>query len=238
MEQESFRCFLVERPAATGDAPGSGPVRARVTTRAVSDLPAGEVLVRVRWSALNYKDALAATGHPGVVKRFPHVPGIDAAGVVVESRCDRFAPGQEVLVNTFDLGAGCWGGWAELIRVPAEWVVPLPAGLSLRESMIYGTAGLTAVLCIDRLQEHGLGPDAGPIVVTGATGGVGCMAVLLLAKLGYQVVAVTGKACCLARRSTTTTTSRCSARGGPAPWTRWAAARWRPWCAKRGTAAA
>jgi len=157
-------------------------------------LPAGDVLIRVRWSALNYKDALAATGHPGVMRAFPHVPGIDAGGVVVESRDPRFSPGDEELVHSCDVGAGRWGAWAEYVRTPGDWVVPLVEGLTLREAMIYGSAGVTAVLCIDALRHHGVQPDRGEVVVTGATGGVGCMTVSMLAQLGYDVAAVTGKA--------------------------------------------
>jgi alcohol dehydrogenase len=156
-------------------------------------LPAHEVTVQVAYSSLNYKDALAASGHPGIVKRFPHVPGIDAAGVVVDGS-GAFAPGQPVIVTGFELGAGSFGGFAELIRVPASWVVPLPEGLSLREAMVLGTAGLTAALAVDALGRHGLAPEAGPVLVTGASGGVGSLAVALLSKLGYAVTASTGKA--------------------------------------------
>jgi putative YhdH/YhfP family quinone oxidoreductase len=150
-------------------------------------------LVRVAFSSLNYKDALAATGQPGVVRTFPHVPGIDAAGVVAESSSANVQIGKNVIVTGHGLGAERWGGWAEYIRVPADWVVPLPNGLTLEESMIYGTAGFTAALCIRSLQEHGVEPSCGDVVVTGATGGVGSVAVAILARLGYTVVAVTGK---------------------------------------------
>ena len=159
----------------------------------MGELPEGEVLIRVACSSLNYKDALAATGHPGVNKVFPHVPGVDAAGIVAQSGVYEFVPGDQVLVTGFDVGANRWGGWAQYVRVPAEWVVPLPRGLSLRESMMLGTAGYTAGLCVDALQKHSVLPESGEVVVTGASGGVGSMAVALLSKLAYRVVAVTGK---------------------------------------------
>ena len=136
---------------------------------------------------------LAATGHPGVSKTFPLVPGIDAAGTVVESVAEQFRPGDRVLITGFDFGAGRWGGYAEFARVPADWIVPLPAGLTPRESMIFGTAGFTAGMSLEALEAHGISPAAGPILVTGASGGVGTIAVALLAKAGYEVEAATGK---------------------------------------------
>jgi putative YhdH/YhfP family quinone oxidoreductase len=180
-----MRCYLVEKRAEE--------VRASVVERDKGDLPLGEVLIRVAYSSLNYKDALAATGHQGVVRCFPHVPGIDAAGVVEESRAVHIRAGDRVLVTGYDLGAAAWGGWAEYVRVPERWVVPLPAGLSLRESMIYGTAGFTAALSREALERHGVGPSQGEVVVTGASGGVGAISVALLAKAGFQVAAVSGK---------------------------------------------
>ena len=164
-----------------------------MTQRPLDDLPPGDVLVRVHYSSLNYKDALAAQAHPGVARKLPHVPGIDAAGVVAESTSPQFQSNQQVVITGYELGAGQWGGWAEYVRLPAGWVVPLPAGLSLKESMILGTAGFTAAQCVKVIQSNGVTPADGEIVVTGATGGVGCLAVKLLAKLGYTVVAVTGK---------------------------------------------
>lgn len=182
-----FTCYLVEKGA-------DGRVTAGLSKRDQAELPEGEVLIRVELSSLNYKDGLAATGQPGVARKFPHVPGIDAAGEVVESRVPDFQPGQKVLVTGYDLGAGRWGGWSEFARVPAEWVIPLPAGLSLLDAMRLGTAGFTAALSVDALIRHEVTPKSGEIVVTGATGGVGCLAVCILARLGYSVVAVTGKA--------------------------------------------
>lgn len=167
--------------------------RGELATRRLDELPAGEVLIAVAYSSLNYKDALSATGHVGVTRRFPHIPGIDAAGTVVTSEHAEFKPGDEVIVTGFDLGMNTWGGFAEYIRVPAAWVVPLPAGLSLREAMILGTAGLTAALCVDALQRNDVDARVTPILVTGSTGGVGCLAVALLAHLGFEVTAATGK---------------------------------------------
>ncbi len=181
-----FNCYVVSK----GE---NDQVTAGMTRREVADLPEGEVLIRVQFSSLNYKDALAATGRPGVARKFPHIPGIDAAGEVAESAVPQFQPGQKVLVTGYDLGAGRWGGWGEYIRVPAEWVIPLPEGLSLLDSMRLGTAGFTAALSVDAITRHEIAPSSGEIVVTGATGGVGCLAVRILAKLGYAVVAVTGK---------------------------------------------
>jgi len=181
-----FNCYLVSK--GEHDQVSAGMAR-----RDLADLPDGDVLIRVAFSSLNYKDGLAATGRPGVARKFPHVPGIDAAGEVAESRVPQFQAGQKVLVTGYDLGAGRWGGWAEYIRVPAVWVIPLPEGLSLIDSMRLGTAGFTAALSVDALQRHEIVPESGEIVVTGATGGVGCLAVRILAKLGYTVVAVTGK---------------------------------------------
>ncbi len=181
---DSFRAFRVE-------AEGEGFVRS-IKTLQLSDLPEGDVLIRAAYSSLNYKDALSATGNKGVTRNFPHTPGIDAAGTVVSSQDERFQAGDEVIVTSYDLGMNTSGGFAEMIRVPADWLVPLPSGLSLRESMILGTAGFTAALCVDALEKQGF--EDGPILVTGATGGVGSVAVALLAKMAKEVIASTGKA--------------------------------------------
>src|SRR5690554_625184 len=153
-----------------------------VAERNYADLPAGEVLIKVHYSSLNYKDALSAAGNKGVTRHYPHTPGVDAAGVVVSSGAATIAVGTAVIVTGYDLGMNTAGGFAEYIRVPAQWVLPLPAGLSLFESMILGTAGLSAGLCVEKLLRNGLTPDAGEVLVTGATGGVGSIAVALLAK--------------------------------------------------------
>lgn len=155
-------------------------------------LTTNELLIKVSYSSLNYKDALSATGNKGVTKKYPHTPGIDAAGVVVESTSDFFQVGDEVIVSGNDLGMNTAGGFGEYIHVPAEWAVKLPAGLSAKEAMIIGTAGFTAGISVTRLSEL-LKPSDGKVVVSGATGGVGSVAVSILSKLGYQVVAVSGK---------------------------------------------
>jgi acrylyl-CoA reductase (NADPH) len=160
---------------------------------ALSDLPAGELVIEVKYSSLNYKDALSATGNKGVTRKYPHTPGIDAAGVVAHSTSRDVAVGSEVIVMGYDLGMNTAGGFGQYISVPAAWAVKLPTDLSLRESMAHGTAGFTAALCVMRLLAGGLTKDAGEVLVTGATGGVGSVAVALLAKLGFNVVAATGK---------------------------------------------
>ncbi|HEX5844136.1 MAG TPA: YhdH/YhfP family quinone oxidoreductase [Pseudomonas sp.] len=165
-----------------------------IVQREIDELPAGELLVRVKYSSLNYKDALSASGNRGVTRNFPHTPGIDAAGVVEASSVAEFSVGDEVIVTGYDLGMNTSGGFAQYIRIPASWALKRPQGLSLREAMVLGTAGLTAALCVDKLEQAGVTPDAGPILVTGATGGVGSIAVALLSKLGYSVSASTGKA--------------------------------------------
>lgn len=187
-----FDCFYVQKDAA-------GNISREVTSLPFDRLGDDEVLVKVEYSSLNYKDALAAGGHPGVVRSLPHVPGIDAAGTVVSSAAvsgtgPNLQPGQSVVITGYDLGAGHWGGWSQYVRVPASWIVPLPGGMSLRETMILGTAGFTAAQCVQALVTNGIEPGSGDIVVTGATGGVGSLAVKLLAQLGYYVIAVTGKA--------------------------------------------
>ena len=186
MNQISFRALVVSEN-------GDGTYTRKVTERSLENLPEGEVLLRVRYSSLNYKDGLSCIGNPGVTRNYPHTPGIDASGEVVESSDSRFRSGNKVLVTGYDLGMNTSGGFGQYVRVPASWVVPLPEGLSLKEAMIYGTAGYTAALSVDALQKHGITPEHGKIVVTGATGGVGCISLLLLSNLGYDVVASTGK---------------------------------------------
>lgn len=171
-----------------------GRFESKVVERGIDELPAGEVLIRVRYSSLNFKDALSASGNRGVTRSYPHTPGIDAAGVVASSSVGEFAEGDEVIVTGYDLGMNTAGGFGQYIRVPAAWVIKRPQGVSLRDAMILGTAGLTAALCVDKLEQAGLEPGDAPVLVTGATGGVGSIAVALLASLGYKVAAVTGKA--------------------------------------------
>ncbi len=164
-----------------------------IRERSLDDLPAGDLVVRVHYSSLNYKDALSATGHPGVTRQFPHTPGIDAAGEVVSCAGGEFAPGDKVVVTGYDLGMETDGGLGQYIRIPAGWAVRLPEGLTLRESMALGTAGFTAALSALKLEWAGVRPGEGEILVTGATGGVGSVAVSLLAGAGYRVTASTGK---------------------------------------------
>ena len=187
MPEQTFRAMIVEE---------TEPVNyvREIRARKITDLPAGDLLVKVHYSSLNYKDALSATGRPGVTRHYPHTPGIDAAGVVIECANGTFAPGDSVIVTGYDLGMDTDGGYGQYIRIPSEWALALPAGLSLRESMILGTAGFTAGLSVLKLQQNGVQPGDGDVLVTGATGGVGSMAVAILAKAGYRVVAATGKA--------------------------------------------
>jgi acrylyl-CoA reductase (NADPH) len=186
MDHEIFRAMVVHEIT-------KGQFVRWIEDRSLADLPQGDVLIRVHYTSLNYKDALSASGHRGVTRTYPHTPGIDAAGVVEESADDRFEPGDRVLVTGYDLGMNTAGGFGQYVRVPAEWVVEVPRELSLRESMIYGTAGVTAGLSVLKLQAHGVTPEQGEILVTGATGGVGSLAVGILASDGYPVVAATGK---------------------------------------------
>lgn len=186
MEDTVFKAMIVEEPQ-------KGIFTRRIGERRIGDLPPGEVLIRVHYSSLNFKDALSATGHPGVSRKFPHTPGIDAAGEVAASSAEAIVPGDRVIVTGYDLGMNTPGGFGQYIRVPAAWVLKLPSGLSLRESMILGTAGFTAALSVHRLIEAGVKPGSGDIIVSGATGGVGSIAVGLLAKAGYRVVAASGK---------------------------------------------
>jgi len=177
----TFRAYQVVRE-------GDG-YQGRIVKLPMDALPAGDVLIRIAYSSLNYKDALSATGNPGVTRKFPHIPGIDAAGTVEAATAGPFKPGDPVIVTGYDLGMDTDGGYAEFCRVPGGWVVPLPQGLTLREAMILGTAGFTAALGIHHMVQNGLTPAKGPVLVTGAAGGVGSVAVSILAKLGYSVTA-------------------------------------------------
>ena len=176
------------------DSAQAGQATRRVVRRELSDLPAGDVLVRVDYSSLNYKDALSASGNRGVTRVYPHVPGIDGAGEVIESAVDEFQPGDGVLFAAAgELGVNAPGGFGRYVRGPASEFVRLPAGMLARESMAYGTAGFTAALSVARLLAAGVKPGQGEVLVTGATGGVGCIAVAILKREGFQVVAATGK---------------------------------------------
>lgn len=187
MPESTFRCLLVEENEPKKHT-------RKITERSIQDLPEGDLLVRVRYSSLNYKDALSATGNPGVTRNYPHIPGIDAAGEVVECADGAFSAGDKVIVTGYDLGMNTSGGFGQFIRIPSFWALKLPGGLSMEESMALGTAGLTAALCVLKLEQGGVNPDSGDILVTGATGGVGSTAVSILGNAGYRVTAVTGKA--------------------------------------------
>ena len=186
MAAETFKAFWVEEVA-------KNEYKRSIIERKVADLPEGDLLIKVHYSSLNYKDALSAVGNKGVTRNFPHTPGIDAAGEVVSCESGRFAAGDRVLVTGYDLGMNTHGGYGQYIRIPSEWAIPLPAGLTLKETMILGTAGFTAALSVWKMQQGGVAPGDGDILVTGATGGVGSIAVSILARAGYRVVAATGK---------------------------------------------
>ena len=174
----------------------SGNFSRNIISRTIDELPEGDVLIKIHYAALNFKDALSSIGNKGVTRKYPHTPGIDGAGVVVESKVGNFNPGDEVVVTSYDLGMNVDGALSQYIRVPAKWVIPLPEGMNLKESMIIGTAGLTAAISLYKMERNGQKPEHGPIAVSGASGGVGSMAVSILAKAGYQVIASTGKEDC------------------------------------------
>jgi len=185
MTSKKFKALVVQEA-------GEKNFTRAVLERSLEELPAGEVLIKVSWSSLNYKDALSASGNRGVTRNYPHTPGVDVAGVVEESENSAFRPGDQVIVTSYDLGMNTSGGFSQYIRVPAAWVLHLPEGLSLRESMILGTAGFTAGMSVFAL-ANGVSKDNGEVLVTGATGGVGSLAIAILCKLGYSVTAVSGK---------------------------------------------
>lgn len=181
-----FRALVVNKDEA-------GATHAAVTSLEIGDLPAGDVVVAVDYSTVNYKDGLCLGMGGGLVRSYPHVPGIDFAGTVESSDDARYAPGDKVVLTGWRVGETHWGGYAEKARVKADWLVPLPAGLTTKQAMAIGTAGFTAMLAILALEDHGLKPGNGPVLVTGAAGGVGSVAVALLAAAGYEVAAVTGR---------------------------------------------
>lgn len=185
MSDETFRALVVDE--------SGGSRRVEVRDVPVSDLPPGEVLVRVAYSTLNFKDGLAVTGKGKILRSTPMAPGIDFAGTVVESASPQFKPGDQVVLTGWGVGERHWGGYSQLNRVKADWLVPLPEGMSLRQAMAIGTAGFTAMLCVQALERHGVKPGGRQVLVTGAAGGVGSVAVALLARAGYQVVAATGR---------------------------------------------
>ena len=186
MQKKSYNALVVEETSPNA-------FTREIKSKNISDLPAGDLLVRVHYSSLNYKDALSASGNRGVTRHYPHVPGIDGAGVVEESTSHEFKPGDKVVITGFDLGMNTSGGYGQYIRIPAEWAIHCPDNLSLRESMIYGTAGFTAAQSVNKLINHPVLPEQGKILISGATGGVGSIAVSIMAKLGYSITAVSGK---------------------------------------------
>jgi len=185
MDQKTFKAMVVTEKE-------KDQFVKEIKDRNIDDLPQGDVLVNVKYSSLNYKDVLSTIGNRGVTRQYPHTPGIDAAGTVAESQSKNFKAGDQVIVTSYDLGMNTSGGFGQYIRVPADWVVKMPENLSSRESMIFGTAGFTAALSVYRLVDYGITPDMGRILVSGATGGVGSIAVSILTKAGYEVVAVNG----------------------------------------------
>lgn len=185
-EKSMFKALYVEKTE-------SGQQVVTLRDLAETDLPEGDVTIRVQWSSLNYKDALALTGKGPIIRNWPMVPGIDLAGRVEASTHPAVSVGQDVLVTGHGMGETRWGGFAQLARVPGLWVVAQPSGLDGRRAMALGTAGFTAMLCVQALQREGVEPSSGPVLVTGASGGVGSVAIMLLSRLGYQVVAVTGR---------------------------------------------
>jgi acrylyl-CoA reductase (NADPH) len=186
MQNDSYKALVVKE--ISPDA-----YSREVQPRSIGDLPDGDLLIRVHYSSLNYKDALSASGNRGVTRHYPHVPGIDAAGIVEESSSPEFSPGDQVIATGFDLGMNTSGGYGQYIRIPAGWTLHCPQNLSLRESMIYGTAGFTAAQSVEKLVSHPVMPEQGKILISGATGGVGSIAVSIMAKLGYRITAVSGK---------------------------------------------
>lgn len=186
MNKQKFRALVVRDD-------GGGGYCQNIEEKCISDLPAGEVLVQVEYSSLNYKDGLSASGNKGVSKNYPHTPGVDAAGKVVVSSDSRFQPGDQVVVSCYGLGMSTDGGFGQFIRIPGDWVMMLPEGLTVRESMVYGTGGFTAGHSVWKILQQGVRPEQGRILVTGATGGVGSFSVAILAREGFRVTAVTGK---------------------------------------------
>ncbi|MGV2940183.1 acryloyl-CoA reductase [Mesobacillus sp. LC4] len=182
---ENFKAFMVNK--------NEEDFSAEIKTVRLEGLPAGDVLIKVSYSSVNYKDGLASIPNGKIVRSYPFIPGIDLAGTVVRSDDNRFKEGDEVIATSYEIGVSHYGGFSEFARIPGDWIVPLPEGLLLKEAMVYGTAGFTAALSVHRLEENGLTPEKGKVLVTGATGGVGSVAVAMLAKRGYQVVASTGK---------------------------------------------
>lgn len=186
MSNNLYKAFVVRENE-------DGSFSRSIEKKNIEELPEGEVLIKVKYAALNYKDALSSSGHKGITREYPHTPGVDACGIVVSSESAEFEKGDAVIVTSYDFGMNTSGGFQEYIRVPAKWPVKLPEGMSLEESMVLGTGGFTAALSLFKMEQNGQEPSMGPIVVTGATGGVGSMAISILALNGYEVIAASGK---------------------------------------------
>ncbi|WP_288996427.1 oxidoreductase [uncultured Psychrobacter sp.] len=185
-DNKTFKALVVEETS-------EGTFAKNIQERHVSDLPDNDLLIEVHYSSLNYKDAMSASGNKSITKNYPHTPGIDAAGVVVSDKSGTFSEGQEVVVFGYDLGMNTAGGLGQMIAIPADWALPCPEALSLKEAMIYGTGGLTAALSIQKLEKMGAKPSDGPVAVSGATGGVGTISIAILSQLGYESIAFSGK---------------------------------------------
>ncbi len=184
MRKEEFKAFIVEEK--------NGAFIRGINTKSVSELPDGDLLIKVQYSSLNYKDALSATGNKGVTRKYPHTPGIDAVGTVISSNSKKFEAQDKVIVTSYDLGMNTDGGFGQFIRVPDDWALKLPENLTMKEAMTFGTAGLTAGMAVLRLTEL-IKPEDGEIIISGATGGVGILSISILKKLGYRISAITGK---------------------------------------------
>ncbi|WP_201558597.1 YhdH/YhfP family quinone oxidoreductase [Psychrobacter sp. 72-O-c] len=182
----NFKALVVEENT-------DGTFNKSIRERNVDDLPENDLLIEVHYSSLNYKDAMSAAGNKMITKNYPHTPGIDAAGIVVSDKSGTFTAGQEVLVFGYDLGMNTSGGLGQMISIPADWALECPSSLTLKEAMTYGTGGLTAALCIQKLEKMGAKPADGPVAVTGATGGVGSISIAILKQLGYEIIAFSGK---------------------------------------------
>jgi alcohol dehydrogenase len=185
-DNKTFKALVVEETS-------EGTFAKNIQQRNLSDLPDNDLLIEVHYSSLNYKDAMSASGNKSITKNYPHTPGIDAAGVVVSDKSGTFSEGQEVVVFGYDLGMNTAGGLGQMIAIPADWALPCPEALSLKEAMIYGTGGLTAALSIQKLEKMGAKPSDGPVAVSGATGGVGTISIAILSQLGYESIAFSGK---------------------------------------------
>ncbi len=185
-DNKTFKALVVEETS-------EGTFAKNIQEHHVSDLPDNDLLIEVHYSSLNYKDAMSASGNKSITKNYPHTPGIDAAGVVVSDKSGTFSEGQEVVVFGYDLGMNTAGGLGQMIAIPADWALPCPEALSLKEAMIYGTGGLTAALSIQKLEKMGAKPSDGPVAVSGATGGVGTISIAILSQLGYESIAFSGK---------------------------------------------